>query len=90
MSESDHNVQLAVSQRQGNRLHIESSDNEMDIWLKVRKSEAIKRRTLTIIVTTFKVKPEYFCQFSLGLTLENHQYLKCQNKLSIQMSGPKF
>ena len=75
MSESDHNVQLAVSQRQGNRLHIESSDNEMDIWLKVRKSEATKRRTLTIIVTTFKVKPEinslfeYFCQFSLGLTL---------------------
>jgi hypothetical protein len=34
VSEVDHHNQLAVSQRQGNRLHVEERDNEMDIWLK--------------------------------------------------------
>jgi hypothetical protein len=51
----DHHSQLAASLRQGIRLYIEEKDQEMDIWLKIRKSDVIKRRNLTLVVTTFKV-----------------------------------
>jgi len=56
----DHNVQLAASLRQGNRLYIEEKDDEMDVWLKVRKSDGgAKRRNLSIVVTPFKVPSQY-------------------------------